>query len=168
MISLFGGKGEVKSSRVYRAASLRDAPVDLIVYYSGHGAPSTSGETKGKGYLLPIDADILSIESTGYAIDLLLANIETMKSAGIVGRCWLTIDACFSGQSGDGSLLVKNVSGLAIVPPSPRALRRTASSCSPPRERNSPPGTPRKSTACSPISCSRASRARRMPMATDR
>ncbi len=121
MISLFGGEGEVKSSRVYRAASLRDAPVDLIVYYSGHGAPSTSGETKGKGYLLPIDADILSIESTGYAIDLLLANIETMKSAGIVGRCWLTIDACFSGQSGDGSLLVKNVSGLAIVPAVPKS-----------------------------------------------
>ena len=120
MISLFGGEGGVKSSRVYRAASLRDAPVDLIVYYSGHGAPSTSGETKGKGYLLPVDADILSIASTGYAIDLLLANIETMKSAGIVGRCWLAIDACFSGQSGDGSLLVKNVSGLAIVPAIPK------------------------------------------------
>jgi hypothetical protein len=99
---------------------MRDTSTDLIIYYSGHGAPSTSGETRGKGYLVPVDADILSIQSTGYAIDLLLANIEKMQSDGIVGRCWLAIDACFSGQSGDGSLLVKNVSGLAIVPILPK------------------------------------------------
>lgn len=120
MISLFGGEGGVKSSRIYRTASLRDTPADVIIYYSGHGAPSTSGTTKGKGYLLPVDADVLSIESTGYPIDLLLANIETMKGDAIVGRCWIAIDACFSGQSGDGSLLVKNVSGLAIVPAFPK------------------------------------------------
>jgi len=119
LISLFGGSGSYKMSRVYRAASLRDTPTDLIVYYSGHGAPATSGQNKGEGYLVPVDADLQDIQDTGYAIGTLMANVEAMKADGVIDRSWLSFDACFSGQGGDGSFLVKNVSGLAVQPLAP-------------------------------------------------
>jgi len=121
MISIFGGSGGYKKSRIYRMASLRENPPDLIVYYSGHGAPATSGLSKGEGYLVPVDADLQAVQDTGYSIDMLLDNVEAMKDEGVLGRSWLSFDACFSGQSGDGSLLVRNVSGLAVRSVSPRS-----------------------------------------------
>ena len=121
LIGLFGGDGDVRKSRLFRSASLRDSPPDLIVYYSGHGAPATSGQTRGEGYLVPIDADPAAIQNTGYGIDTLLGNIAAMKDSGVIARAWVAIDACFSGQEGDGSYLVKNVSGLTVVPTPPGA-----------------------------------------------
>jgi hypothetical protein len=121
LMSIFGADDGYKKSRIYRTASMRDGPADLIVYYSGHGAPSTSGETKGKGYLVPVDADLLAIQNTGYPIDALLENIAAMKKDGVIGRSWISFDSCFSGQAGDGGLLVKNVSGLAVMPVAPKA-----------------------------------------------
>ena len=122
LISVFGSPDNVRKSRIYRSAALRDDPPDLFVYYSGHGAPSTSGETRGKGYLIPVDADLMAIADTGYAIDDLIANVNTMRKNGIVKSAWIVFDACFSGQSGDGSQIVKNVSGLAIKPVAPEAV----------------------------------------------
>ncbi len=121
MISLFGTAEGYRKSRIYRTASMRDSPTDLVLYYSGHGAPSTSGATKGKGFLLPVDADLLAIQSTGFPIETLLANVAGMKAEKVIGRAWLVFDACFSGQGGDGSSLVKNVSGLAVVQAAPKA-----------------------------------------------
>ncbi|HOX33401.1 MAG TPA: caspase family protein [Spirochaetales bacterium] len=120
-LSLFGSAEDYKRSRVYRTASMRESPTDLVIYYSGHGAPSTSGATKGKGYLVPVDADLLAIQSTGYSIDELLQNVASMKAEKVIGRSWICFDACFSGQGGDGGLLIKNVSGIAVKPVAPKA-----------------------------------------------
>jgi hypothetical protein len=119
LISVFGTADNVRKSRVYRSAALRSDPPSLIVYYSGHGAPSTSGETKGKGYLLPVDTDLMSVVNTGYAIDDLVANISEMKKTGIIKDAMLIFDACFSGQVGDGSQIIQNVSGISIRPVMP-------------------------------------------------
>jgi len=122
LISMFGTANDFRKSRLYRDASMREAPIDLIIYYSGHGAPATSGETKGRGYLVPVEADVMAIQHTGYAIDTLLANIETMKHENVIGRTWLALDACFSGQAGDGTYLLKNVSGLSVVSSLPKKV----------------------------------------------
>jgi hypothetical protein len=119
-ISLFGTEQDIKRSRLYRTTSLCETPPNLIVYYSGHGAPGYSEGSKVHGYLVPVDSDLLAIQNTGYSIDTLIANIEKVKAEGFLGRVWLCFDSCFSGQSGDGKLLVKNVSGLAVVPAMPK------------------------------------------------
>lgn len=120
LISLFGTEQDIKRSRLYRSASLLETPPNLIVYYSGHGAPGLSEGGKAHGYLVPVDSDLLAIQNTGYSIDTLMANIAKVKDAGMLNRVWLCFDSCFSGQGGDGKLLVKNVSGLAVVPAMPR------------------------------------------------
>jgi len=120
LISLFGTEQDIKRSRLYRSASLLEAPPNLIVYYSGHGAPGLSEGGKAHGYLVPVDSDLLAIQNTGYSIDTLMSNIGKVKAAGMLNRVWLCFDSCFSGQGGDGKLLVKNVSGLAVVPAMPR------------------------------------------------
>jgi len=119
-ISLFGTEQDIKRSRLYRSASLLETPPNLIVYYSGHGAPGISEGGKAHGYLVPVDSDLLAIQNTGYSIDTLLSNIEKVKAAGMLNRVWLCFDSCFSGQGGNGKLLVKDVSGLAVVPAMPR------------------------------------------------
>jgi hypothetical protein len=121
MNSQFGTASDYKGAKVFRAAMLRDSPADLILYYSGHGAPAISGAEKGKGYLVPVDADVSSIQATGYAIDTLLANIEQWRKNKAINRCWIVFDACFSGQSGQGKPLIEGVSGLSIVPTAPKA-----------------------------------------------
>lgn len=120
LISLFGTEQDIKRSRLYRSASLLETPPNLIVYYSGHGAPGLSEGGKAHGYLVPVDSDLLAIQNTGYSIDALMANVGKVKAAGMLNRVWLCFDSCFSGQGGDGKLLVKNVSGLAVVPSMPR------------------------------------------------
>lgn len=120
LISIFGTGENIRRSRIYRNCSLRDEPPDLFIYYSGHGAPATTGENKGKGYIVPVDADLMALSTTGYAIDDIVTNVNTMKANKVIHGAWLIFDACFSGQAGDGSHLLKAVSGLSVVPVLPK------------------------------------------------
>ena len=119
-ISFFGSTNNTddayEKSRLYRTASIMDAPPNAIIYYSGHGAPATSGGTKGSGYLVPIDADVSIIQNTGYPIAAITEHINKMHAMGIIENSWIIIDACFSGRDNNGRLLQQNVSGLSIVP----------------------------------------------------
>jgi len=86
---------------------------DVLVYYSGHGVPGLSDK---RGYLLPVDGDASLIEDTGYALDLLYANLAALNARSVT----VYLDACFSGESAKGAL-IKAASGLAIVPTMPVA-----------------------------------------------
>jgi len=72
-----------------------DQPV--FVYYSGHGAPDSSGGT----YLVPVDADPAYLVQTGYPLQSLYNNLSRLPYTDLT----LVIDACFSGQSPRGALL---------------------------------------------------------------
>ena len=98
----FGSRATPKRSLLW--ASLADGGSDVVVYYSGHGAP---GRDDGRGYLLPVDADPNRAELNGYPIDLLyeiLARLEEAKTARVF------LDAGFSGASGGGEMLIRRAS----------------------------------------------------------
>ena len=71
---------------------------DVFVYYSGHGFP---GMDNHKAYLLPVDADPLGAEATGYSLELLQSNLLALGARSVT----LVLDACFSGESGAGKLV---------------------------------------------------------------
>jgi len=108
---LFGQDGNYTKSKLYRQVNM--GRYDVVVYYSGHGAPSTANLTSGKGYLVPVDADVTTIDMTGYGVDTLLNNLKAMKKDGVLGSVWVIFDSCFSGDSG-GGMLLKNVSPVGI------------------------------------------------------
>lgn len=81
---------------------------DVFVFYSGHGAPSLKS---GKGYLLPVDADPMKIELSGYSLNTLYANLNILPARQVT----VLIDACFSGSSSNGTV-VKNASSIVVKP----------------------------------------------------
>ncbi len=118
--ALFGTKETYKQSKLYRELIIRKK--DIILYYSGHGAP---GINNNKGYLVPVDADVMSIEITGYAIDTLFDNLKKMKQDGCIGKTWIIIDSCFSGGSGGGRL-IKDISPVTVEVENPLASAKDA------------------------------------------
>ncbi len=76
---------------------------DIVVYYSGHGAPSL--ETK-KGYILPVDGNPNNVSIGGYPLDLLYQNLAKLPAKSIT----VVTDACFSGAP-----LFKKASPVGII-----------------------------------------------------
>ena len=65
---------------------------EVIVFYSGHGAP---GREKGEGnYLVPVDADPAYLKLNGYALNTFLNNLSHLPAKSVL----VIMDACFSGQ----------------------------------------------------------------------
>ncbi|NOX37033.1 MAG: caspase family protein [Calditrichaeota bacterium] len=65
---------------------------DVIVFYSGHGAPGRSKDEDN--YLVPVDADPNFLRMTGYPLNQFYQNISQIPARNIL----VIIDACFSGQ----------------------------------------------------------------------
>lgn len=70
----------------------------VFVYYVGHGAPDTN---TGNPFFLPSDAHIDYIGNTGYAVNLLYANLRQVPAKEIV----VILDSCFSGHTPKGFLI---------------------------------------------------------------
>lgn len=103
MISIFGSPSDHRgklNNWVKRGVS------DVVVFYSGHGAPSLKN---GKGYILPVDADPMTIELNGYKLDLFYENLAKVEARNKT----VIIDACFSGASQNGSVIT-NASSIAL------------------------------------------------------
>jgi uncharacterized caspase-like protein len=103
---------------------VRPGDSDVFVFYSGHGVP---GLKDGRGYLLPVDASPDSVEIQGYSLDLLYRNLAKLEARTVT----VFIDACFSGQSPEGAL-VRNASGIRVVPTLPTASPLTIISAAQP------------------------------------
>ena len=89
-------------------ADAYDGEAGFIVYYSGLGA--VDEKTKER-YLLPSDASLASLSSTGYSVQALQKNLETMKTVYTLA----IFDAPFSNIDKEGKAL-KASRGVAIAP----------------------------------------------------
>ena len=81
---------------------------DVVVYYSGHGVPGVEDK---RGYLLPVDADPNTAELNGYPIDVLYENLARLTEARSAA---VYLDACFSGGSGGGGMLIESASPVYV------------------------------------------------------
>ena len=111
MASIFGNERVEKG----KLANMVKPGISVVfVFYSGHGAPDA--DTK-EGYLVPVDADPASIKISGFPTEVLYSNLSK------TGAKFTTVvlDACFSGGSGSGEMLVKNASPLSIKVENPSA-----------------------------------------------
>ena len=119
MWSTFGNRTTVERSELW--SYLEDDGSDVVVFYSGHGAP---GLDDRRGYLLPVDADPNTAELNGYPIDLLYENLARLKEAKTV-RVYL--DACFSGGSSGGGMLIEGASPVYVEASLPEAAAERVS-----------------------------------------
>lgn len=88
-----------------------DGQSELFVYYTGHGAPSMVNQ--GSAYLVPFDADPNYLtDLNGYSLEEFFSDIANLPAK----RKIVVVDACFSGQSGDGNSIITNASPLLIKP----------------------------------------------------
>lgn len=79
---------------------------EVFIYYVGHGAPDQNGEA----YLVPVDAQIDYIATTGYPLNQLYNIVEKLPAKNVT----LVIDACFSGNTNSGKPLVEGVSPVML------------------------------------------------------
>jgi hypothetical protein len=82
----------------------------LYVYYSGHGIPAKN--RNWSAYLMPSDGNADYIEHSGYALDKLYKQLALVEADNIV----VFLDACFSGQSPQGSLFPNTSPGILKLP----------------------------------------------------
>ncbi|MEZ5839104.1 MAG: SUMF1/EgtB/PvdO family nonheme iron enzyme [Hyphomicrobiales bacterium] len=78
---------------------------DVVVYYSGHGAPDRSG---GSAFIVPVDGNPDKAD-LGFGLDGLERNLKALKE-NVLGpdrELVLLLDACFSGKTSNGEPLIK-------------------------------------------------------------
>lgn len=88
------------------ARRLKKEKTDVIVYYSGHGAPDTKSE---KGYLIPHDIDP-NYANTGVSLDFIYSSLSKLKAKSVT----LFIDACFSGESRSEEMLIAGIRPISV------------------------------------------------------
>ena len=86
---------------------MRRGRSDIFVFYSGHGAPDPQAE---RAYLMPVDADANRLSLTGFSVDVLYQNLAAMGARHVT----VVLDACFSGASGGGQMLITSASPIGI------------------------------------------------------
>jgi len=81
-----------------------DGSSDLFIYYTGHGAPSTANH---EAYLVPSDCDPNYIsDDNAYSLKQFYLDIQRLKAR----HKFIVVDACFSGDAGNGQSLIKDAS----------------------------------------------------------
>lgn len=81
---------------------------DLFVYYSGHGAPNT---TNHDAYLVPWDCNPNYVgDDNAYDMKEFYLDISKLDARNKI----IVVDACFSGQAGNGKSILSNVSSAML------------------------------------------------------
>ncbi len=80
---------------------------DVYVFYSGHGLPSADGKSL---YLLPQGVDKQFIEKTAVSQQEVIAALVASKPKSVT----MFIDACYSGQTRSGEMMITSVRPLAM------------------------------------------------------
>ena len=88
---------------------------EVFVFYSGHGAPDP---TANRAYLMPVDGDADRLALTALPVDVLYDNLAALGAAHVT----VVLDACFSGATGSGEMLIAQASpiGIRVTDPSAR------------------------------------------------
>lgn len=89
------------------ARNLIKGKSDLIVYFSGHGIASVANKSSG---LLPYDVD--PNYSVGIEMSKLYGSLASMGAKSIT----IFLDACFTGQTRNSEMLIKNTRPIVIKP----------------------------------------------------
>ena len=89
------------------ARRIKQDETDVIIYYSGHGAPDTKSK---KGYLIPYDIDP-NYANTGFSLDEIYSSLAKLKAKSVT----VFIDACFSGESRSEEMLLAGTRPIAIT-----------------------------------------------------
>ena len=84
----------------------KEGKSDIFIYYSGHGSPDIESN---QSYFVPVDADPNYIKKTGYALNDLYELLNELDAK----SCTVVIDACFSGRTESGEMLLDDASPLA-------------------------------------------------------
>lgn len=87
-------------------ATALDGEASVMFYYSGHGIPN---EKNGNTYLLPSDGDANDYRSA-IGLDELYKQLGELKTK----QTTVFLDACFSGSSKDGTMMLADSRGVAI------------------------------------------------------
>ena len=91
---------------------------DVFVYFSGHGAPSTGDDPHA--YLVPADADPSVVsDDNAYRLSQFYGDLVAAAEAENAGSLTVVLDACFTGQSGDGEMLIRQASPLTLTVENP-------------------------------------------------
>jgi len=85
---------------------LKKLETDVIIYYSGHGAPDTQSK---KGYLIPSDIDP-NYATTGFSIDDMYLFLSKLQAKSVT----LFLDACFSGESRSQEMLIAGIRPISV------------------------------------------------------
>ena len=88
---------------------------EVFVFFSGHGAPDP---VANRAYLMPTDADANRLALTGMPVDVFYENLAALGAAHVT----VVLDACFSGATGSGEMLITQASpiGIRVTDPSHR------------------------------------------------
>ncbi|MCD6534739.1 MAG: caspase family protein, partial [Deltaproteobacteria bacterium] len=108
---VFGTDTRPKQGKLYRFVKGERGKAEVFVYYVGHGAPA---EKSGEAYLVPVDAEVDYIETSGYPLSLFYRNLELLPAKSVM----VVLDACFSGDSAGGQLF-RNISPTRLTNVSP-------------------------------------------------
>lgn len=93
---------------------------EVFIYYSGHGAPDPATM---QGYFVPVDCDPAAIAFNGYPLALFYDNISKIGAKQVV----VVLEACFSGGTSTGEMLVANASPFVIkTKPATQFLKNTS------------------------------------------
>ncbi len=103
--NVFGSEANHKG-KIWRFAD-PDGKSNILVYYSGHGAPDIKSKTP---YLVPVDANPNTLEISGYPLTLMYKNLRKIPAKSVT----VLLDACFSGDSPNG-MLIKSASPLVVT-----------------------------------------------------
>lgn len=98
LISIFGNQNSHKG-KLYNWVKKNKSRVHI--FYSGHGFP---GQGDNKAFLVPIDADLDTINLTGYPLKTLYKNLSKLSAKSIT----IYLEACFSGNTPVGNLFPKS------------------------------------------------------------
>ncbi len=93
-------------SKMVQAMDFFDNP-NAIIYYCGHGIPD---EKTGDAYIIPTDGNGKNM-ATCYSLNNLYTTFANTKAAKVT----YFMDACFTGASKEGSMLVA-ARGVAVAP----------------------------------------------------
>lgn len=112
LVQVLGDRG---NPRGRLANAVRRGVTEVFVFYSGHGAPDPD---ERKAYIMPVDSDAGLLSLTGYSLDVLYENLAAIGAKHVT----VVIDACFSGATGGGEMLVQGASpiGIQVTDPAQR------------------------------------------------
>lgn len=106
--------GDRDSPRGQLSDYVKEGVSDVFVFYSGHGVPDPN--TK-QGYLVPVDGNPDRISLSCYPLELLYDNLNKIEARSVT----VVIDACFSGGTCEGEMLIAHASPVRIQIDDPAA-----------------------------------------------